>query len=113
MTVLPPALPFTVSGRSPFDTIRIRWGGLGALGLGIGLLFTGAAAGVFFGILLAALGVATLVLSGFGAVYWYDIPTPRRYIVGTGAVLGFLTFIIFVGGVFLVASIVQMVARNR
>lgn len=113
MTVVPPPLPLTIAGRSLLDPIRIRWGGLGALCLGIGLLFTGEPAGAFFGVVLAALGIATWVLSSFGATYWYDIPSPQKYVVGTGAVVGFLTFIVFIGSFLIMASIIQLVGASR
>jgi hypothetical protein len=108
----PPQLPLTIAERSLFDGIRIRWGGLGSFGLGVGLLFTEQAAGVVFGIVLILLGLATWILSGFGNVGWFDIPKPQRYIVGTGAVVGFLSFVVFVGGTLLVSRTIQMLARN-
>jgi hypothetical protein len=46
----PPQLLLTIAERSIFDGIRIRWGGLGSFGVGVGLLFTEQAAGVVFGI---------------------------------------------------------------
>jgi hypothetical protein len=63
MTAAHPSLPLTVAGRSPFDEVRVRWGGFGALAFGIGLLFSGTAGGIVFGILLAVLGGAALALS--------------------------------------------------
>ncbi len=113
MTAVPLVLPLTIAGRSPFDGVRIRFGGLGGVGLGIGLFFTADPAGIFFGIVLLGLGLATWILSSFGGTWWYDIPTPQRYIVGTGAVTGMLIFIVFVGGFLLMAWIIQMVASNR
>ena len=110
---LPMSLPLTISGRSPFDGVRIRWGGLGAVGLGVGLLCTAEPVGILFGAALLGLGLATWIMSGFGTTWWYDIPTPRRYIVGTGAIAGMLIVIFFVGGVMLAAWLVQMFASNR
>ncbi len=112
MTTLPPTLPLTIVGRSPFDSIRLRWGGLSTLALGIGIPFTGEPAAIVLGILLITLGLATIILSAFGAKYWYDIPTPQRYIVGTGAIIGFLTFIVFIGGTYLTARIIQAFAQG-
>lgn len=113
MTTVPPSLPLTIAGRSPFDGIRIRFGGLGAAGLGIGLFFTANPAGIFFGIVLLGLGLATWFFSSFGSTWWFDIPTPQRYVVGTGAVTGMLIFTVTVGGLFVMAWIIQMVASNR
>lgn len=112
MTV-PRQPPLTISGRSPFDDVRIRWGGFGAVGLGIGLFFTVDPVGVFFGVVLLALGLATWFLSAFGSTSWYDIQQPQRYVVGIGAVVGMLIFIVFVGGFFLTAWILHTFARNR
>jgi hypothetical protein len=112
MAVYPP-LPLSVNGRSPFDSVRLRYGGLGSVGLGVGLLFTGQPAGIAFGLLLALLGSATWILSSFGMKHWYDIPTPQRYIVGTGAILGFFVCIVFVGGFLLLATVLQLIARSR
>jgi hypothetical protein len=105
-------LPCTINGRSPFDSIRIRWGGVGTLGLGIGLPFTQEPAGIVFGIALALLGLGTLIFSAFGSTFWYDIPTPQRYVVGVGAVIGFMTFIVFVGGTLLISTILTMVGNS-
>lgn len=113
MTTVPQQLPLTIAGRSPFDGIRIRWGGLGALGLGIGLFFTADPVGILFGIILLGLGLATLILSSFGSAWWYDIPVTQRYIVGTGAITGMLAFIVVVGGLFLTFWIIQMIASDR
>ncbi|MGE3795486.1 MAG: hypothetical protein AB7I38_16395 [Dehalococcoidia bacterium] len=109
----PRQLPLTISGRSPFDDVRIRWGGFGAVGLGIGLFFTVDPAGAFFGVILLCLGLATWFLSAFGSTSWHDIQLPQRYVVGTGAVVGMLIFIVFVGGFLLMAWIIHTIASNR
>jgi len=107
------SLPLTISGRSPFDGVRIRWGGLGAIALGVGLLCTAEPGGILFGAVLLGLGLATWIMSGFGSTWWYEIPIPRRYIVGAGAITGMFVVIFFVGGVMLAARLVQMFADNR
>jgi len=63
-------------------------------------------------VLLAIIGLATLILSGFGSNFWYDIPTPQRYVVGVGAVIGFMTFIVFVGGILLISTILTRVGNR-
>ena len=52
-----------------------------------------------FGSLFVFLGLTTWIFSSFGMKHWYDIPTPQRYVVGTGAVLGFLVAMAFIGGI--------------
>ena len=105
-------LPLEFNGRSPFDGIRIRWAGLALVCFGVGLPFTAEPAGIVFGVLFLALGVATWLLSSFGARWWYDIPTPQRYIVGTGAIIGTLTFIVFVGGFLVIAWLITIFANS-
>lgn len=112
MTVPQSQLPLTIAGRSLVDSIRIRWGGAGAVGLGLLALFSGSAAGIFFGVLLLGLGVATWALSGFGSRWWYDIPTPQRYIVGTGAVIGMLAFSLIILSFFVISWILTMLANS-
>ena len=101
-----PSLPCTIAGRSPFDETRLRWGGVGAVLMGVGLLFT-EPAGIAIGLVMATLGVASLVLSAFGTKFWYDIPTPQRYVVGTGAVIGFVSFMAFLATGLLLYSFLQ------
>lgn len=108
----PSALPCTINRRSPFDPVRIRWGGVSTLALGIGLPFTQEPTGIVFGVLLATIGLATLILSGFGSNFWYDIPTPQRYVVGVGAVIGFMTLIVFVGGILLISTVLTRVGNR-
>lgn len=112
MTATPSQLPLTINGRSPFDGIRLRWGGLGAVGLGIGLPFTAEPAGIVFGILFFGLGLATWILSSFGGTWWYDIPVPQRYVVATGAIIGMSIFIVFVGGFLVMAWVLTMFANS-
>lgn len=113
MSTIPPTLPLTIAGRSPFDGIRIRWAGLAAACFGVGLFFTADPAGIFFGVMLLGLGLATWLLSGFGNIWWFDIPTPQRYVVGTGAIIGLLTFIVFVGGLIVIGSTIRMAASGN
>jgi hypothetical protein len=75
-------------------------------------LFSGSAAGIFFGVLLLGLGGATWVLSGFGSRWWYDIPTPQRYIVGTGAVVGMLAFSVIALSLFVISWVMTMFANS-
>lgn len=83
--------PLTIAGRSPFDGIRFRWGGVGDVLLGIsliGALHNGGA--IVFGILFMVLGIATWIFSGFGKTSWYAMPTAGRVIAGTGSIIGLL-----------------------
>ena len=80
--------PLTIAGRSPFDHIRFRWGGAGSIALGVAIMFTGAGAGIVFGILLVLLGIATWIFTKFGETSWYDMSAAGRVIAGTGSVIG-------------------------
>jgi len=85
--------PLTIAGRSPFNGIRLRWGGLGAVILGIALMFSMHNGGaIAFSVLLILLGIVTWVTTSFGRVYWYDIPMGFRVVAGAGSVIG-LAFI--------------------
>jgi hypothetical protein len=79
--------PLTIAERSPFDRTRIRWGGGATIGLGIVLLFQGAA-GIFFGALLILLGIATWWLTSFGSVLFVTLSPGQQSIVGTGSMIG-------------------------
>jgi hypothetical protein len=81
VTVPAPQLPVTIDGRSPFYSILIKREGVNTLRLSIGLLFTQELAGIFFGIWLVALGLATLILSVFGSRFCYDISDPAEVLV--------------------------------
>src|SRR5664280_2245881 len=80
--------PPTIAGRSPFDHIRFRWGGAGSIALGVAIMFTGAGAGIVFGILLVLLGIATWIFTKFGETSWYDMSAAGKVIAGTGSVIG-------------------------
>jgi hypothetical protein len=112
MTTADHQLPLTIAGRSLVDGTRIRWGGFGAVGLGTGLLFTGEAAGIFFGIILLLLGLATWILSSFGSTWWYDIPTPQRYVVAVGSVVGMMAFTGFILCLMLISWMLTMFANS-
>lgn len=87
--------PLTFGGWSFFDKVRFRWGGIGDSVLGVALIGGGhSAAAAVFGVLFIALGIATLILTGFGGKNWYTawnkMSAPRRAIAGTGSVIGVL-----------------------
>src|ERR1700722_11709901 len=94
--------PLTIGGWSFFDKVRFRWGGGGAIILGISLIGGGHSAGAaIFGFLFIALGIATWVLTGFGSrggeqwggdwySAWNSMSTNGRVIAGTGSVIGVL-----------------------
>lgn len=110
---LPRRLPLTIADRSPFDPIRLRWGGLGCIVLGALITGTGEVAGIVFGILFILLGLATWLLTGFGGIGWYDVATPGRYVVGTGAIIGFLAVAGFLLGTILVAKAFILFGKPR
>lgn len=105
-------LPLTIAGRSPFDPIRLRWGGFGTILLGVLIVFTAEIAGIVFGIILILLGLATWRLSGFGRIGWFDIPAPHHYIVGAGAIIGFIFLNVFLLLWISTGKMIQMIARN-
>lgn len=94
--------PLTIAGWSLFDKVRYRWGGGGVILLGIALM--GAhAAGIVFGIIFIALGIATWVFTRFGngdaslvtdqdpgGWYraWNSMPPHGRIIAGVGSAVG-------------------------
>jgi hypothetical protein len=105
------SVPLTLAGRSPFDPIRLRWGGLGAVVLGVVLLFQGATAGVVFGIFFALLGIATWAVTRMGATSWLELTPLGKGVAGTGAIVGlgflvsfFLIFFLVVGFIKLIVS---------
>lgn len=109
---LPRRLPFTIAGRSPFDSIRLRWGSLGCAALGTVIIFAGGAVGVIFGILFILLGIATGWLTGLGKTDWYDVDPPGRYVAGTGAIIGFVFAWVFVLVWVTTGRVIQLIARN-
>jgi hypothetical protein len=75
----------------PAIVLKTFGGGVGSILLGvstIGGLHSGAA--IVFGVLFIILGVATLILGGFGRKPWFDMSPASRRIAGTGAVIGML-----------------------
>ena len=92
--------PLTFGGWSPFDKIRLRWGGGGCIVLGIAVIGSGhSAASTVFGLLFIGLGIATWILTGFGLrgqtefggewhSAWNSMSTGGRAVAGTGAVIG-------------------------
>jgi hypothetical protein len=94
--------PLTIGGWSFFDKVRFRWGGGGAIILGISLIGGGHSAGAaIFGVLFIGLGIATWVLTGFGSrgreewgddwySAWNSMSTNGRVFAGTGSVIGVL-----------------------
>ena len=101
--------PLTIAGRSFFDGIRFRWGGVGAILLGvsvIGGLHSGGA--IVFGILFILLGITTWILTSFGRRSWWDLSTASRAIAGTGSVIGML----FLYLVFFYFFIIRLVWRH-
>jgi zinc-ribbon domain len=92
--------PLTIGGWSPFDKVRLRWGGGGCIVLGIALIASGHSAGAtVFGLLFIGLGIATWIITQFGTrgqaefngewhSAWNSMSTGGRAIAGTGAVIG-------------------------
>ena len=101
------SLPLTIAGRSPFDPIRLRWGGGGTIVLGVVALAQGNAGGIIFGILLIGLGVGTWVVTGFGGTPWFALSSTQRGIAGPGAFLGLLFLYMFFGIFFLVIWVIK------
>lgn len=95
--------PFTFADRSPFDGIRLRWGSVGDIVLGIGLIGgIGGVGGITFGILFILLGITTLIITGFGRTPWYDMPVSARAIAGTGSIIGLAFLVLFLFWLFLI-----------
>jgi len=109
-TAATPQPPLTFRGISPLDGIRVRWAGSALVILGVVLFFQGVA-GVIFGILFFALGVAVWGLTHFGHYNWYDLSPASRWVVGSGAVSGFLLAEVFLLCSLFAARAVQFVAR--
>lgn len=108
----PQPLPFNIGGRSFADDIRLRWGGLGCVVLGVLASGTGGAPGIFFGLFLVALGVATWTITRLGRIPWHDIPTNTRWIAGAGSIIGNAFFLFFFLTFFLVAWFINTLANN-
>ena len=106
------AMPFSIMGRSPFDSIRLRWQGAGNIILALYCLFgAGGAGGIVFGILFIALAVATWVITSFGSRNWYSIPPAERYIAGTGAIVGVTVIYVTFGIFFLTIWFIMLIAK--
>jgi hypothetical protein len=68
---------------------RRRWSGIGNLLLGAGCIFgAGGAGGVVFGILFILLGIATWIITKFGAIPWHDLSGVPLVLASTGAIIG-------------------------
>jgi len=104
-------LPLTIAGRSPFDPIRFRWGGAGSVALGVAVMFTGAGAGIVFGILLVLLGIATWFFTKFGVTSWYDMSAAGKVIAGTGSVIGCAFLYIFLLTFFAVLKLFEFFTK--
>lgn len=107
------AVPLSVAGRSPFDPIRLRWGGLGGVGLGVALLCTAEPAGIVFGILFMLLGLATWLITSFGKTPWSALSPLAQGVAGTGSVIGLLSLLGFFLVAFLVFWAIQLFANSR
>lgn len=106
------SLPLTVAGRSPVDPIRLRWGGGGAVALGVLAMFNGAG-GFVVGVLLALLGVATWVVTAFGATPWPALSSPRKAVAGVGVAVGLTFLYLFFGIFFLIMWIIRIATQSR
>lgn len=105
-------LPLSFAGRSPFDPIRLRWGGIGAVGWGAFFLSRGNPAGVVFGLLFLGLGVSIWLLTSFGRIPWNDLPSNKKAVVGTGAVAGLLFVYMFFAVWFAILWGIRVFAKN-
>lgn len=95
--------PFTFADRSPFDGIRLRWGSVGDIVLGIGLIGgVGGVGGIIFGILFILLGATTLIITRFGSTSWYEMPTSAQVFAGVGSIIGLVFLILFFFWLFLI-----------
>ncbi|WP_374968997.1 hypothetical protein [Terrabacter sp. BE26] len=106
----PQQLPLTFRGISPLDGIRVRWAGSALVILGFGLCFFGGIAGVIFGVLSIALGIAVWALTHFGHYNWYDLPPVSRRVVGVGAVTGYVIVAVYLYGMILITKIIRRFA---
>lgn len=112
--------PLTIGGWSFFDKVRFRWGGGGAIILGISLIGGGHSAGAaIFGVLFIGLGIATWVLTGFGSrghaewgdgwySAWNSMSTNGRVVAGTGSIIG----VLFVYVLFCWFFVIRWVIKN-
>jgi hypothetical protein len=107
-----PALPLTIAGRSPFDPIRLRWSGLGNILLGMGCAFgAGGVGGVVFGILFILLGIATWIITKFGAIPWHEVSGVSRVLVSTGAIIGTVFLYLFFFYLFIFFFVLKIVLK--
>lgn len=77
--------------RPPGIVLKTFGGGIGNILLGVSLiggLHTGPA--IAFAVLFIILGIATLILGGFGRKPWDQMTPAGHWIAGTGAVTGML-----------------------
>jgi len=105
--------PFSIAGRSPVDSIRLRWGGLGSLGLGIALFSTGGPAGVVFGLIFVFLGVATWFWTGFGTRPWGQLPQHAKVLTAIGSTVGLLCLLAFFAVAFAIFWAIQAFADSN
>lgn len=106
------SLPLTVAGRSPVDPIRLRWGGGGAVVLGVLAMFNGAG-GLVVGALLALLGVATWSVTAFGATPWPELSSPKKVVAASGAAIGLAFLYLFFAIFFLIMWIIRIATQSR
>ena len=107
--VITDKVPCTIFGRSPFDPIRLRWGGGGDLVLGVILILQGEPTGVAFGAVCIILGITVWILSGFGSIPFMALSTSNQRIVGIGAVVGVVFLYTFFICFFITLWTIQLV----
>ncbi len=101
------SLPLTIAGRSPFDPIRLRWGGGATTVLGLVACFQ-PGGGFALGIPLLALGIGTLVVTGFGGTPWQALGSAQKGIAGTGSIIGLIFLYMFFGIFFLIIWVIKL-----
>ena len=109
-------LPFRYGrDRSLVDTTRIRWGGFGDVLMGVVMggagIGNGNVAGIVFGLLFVALGIATWSVTSFGSIHYLTLSPGKRAIVVLGSI-GFIVLLLTVGAWLVISKIIELVGRR-
>jgi hypothetical protein len=109
---VPDAMQQEVRKPPPGIVLKTFGGGIGDILLGVSLIGAIHNAGaIIFGVLFIILGIATLILGGFGRKPWFDMSPGSRGIAGTGAVIGMLFLYLIFFYFFLIRVVWQYIIK--